>query len=291
MARRAKPATEYYRIIVTAALFASEMKVAPTGWGLARWFEADQNLPKHSVDEKSWRRFLDGHKPHESRLQKIFATAPTVKSLFDHPFWIALSLTCTQAESVRMLKSFGWVRKLDERLWFEGPSELSALDRLTCLLAMLSCEKAPYHHWEIGRRLCVEYVDICKESLWKDHSEDLLLLLRMKLKKAAGTVFGLTELEVSVGFRFWDMVREDFFKNESIASARAWSAWREAVYTLDWQDKFRLRAFIEHRNMSSQTHIDEFDRRVYRKARARMYRALKKWEQLHMPSDGGLHRI
>lgn len=276
MASRTKPATEYYRVIVTAAFLAGEIRVAPTGWGLARWFEADQRLPKHSVDEKSWRRFLDGHKPHQNRLQKIFVAAPTVKSLFDHPFWVALSLSCTQADSVRILKSFGWIRGQNDRFWFEAPSELSALDRLACLLAMLGCESAPYHHWEIGRRLCVEYVDICNEQLWKDHSKDLLLFIRMKLKKAAGTLFGMTELEVPVGVRFWAMVKDDFFRHEHIASVRTWSAWREAVYNLKWEDQFRLRNFINHRNMLVQSQIDELDRRVYRKIRARMYRVLNK---------------
>ncbi|WP_046236269.1 hypothetical protein [Pseudomonas syringae pv. coryli] len=276
MARRTKPLAEYFRVMVTAASLADEINVSRTGWGLARWFEADQHLPRHSVDEKSWRRFLDGHKPHHSRLEKIFAAAPAVKSFFDHPFWAALSLTCTQADSVRILKSFGWIRRQNDRFWFEGPSELSALDRLACLLAMLSCERAPYHHREIGRRLCVEYVDLTSARLWKDHSADLLRLIKMKLEKAVGTLFGVTDVEVPIAFRFWGLVKDDFFRNESIASVRAWPAWREAVYTLNWEDQFRLGDFIKHRNMPLQSQIDEFDRRVYRKVRARMYRALNK---------------
>ncbi|MCV4275825.1 hypothetical protein OH710_24595 [Pseudomonas capsici] len=276
MARRTKPATEYYRVIVTAAFLADEMKVARTGWGLARWFEADQGLPKHSVDEKNWRRFLDGREPHQNRLQKIFVAAPAVRSLFNHPIWVALSPTCTQSDGVRVLKSFGGTCKYNDRFWFEGPSELSALDRLACLLAMLSCEKVPYRHWEIGRRLCVEYVDICNERLWKDHSSDLLLLIRMKLEKTAQTLFGLTELDVSVAFKFWTIVKEDFFRHESIAGARAWSAWREAVYNLNWEDQFRLRDYIEHRNAQVPGEIEALDRRVYRRVRARMYRALNK---------------
>lgn len=276
MARQAKPLTEYFRVMLAAACLADELKVPRTGWGLARWFEVDQQLQKHSVDEKSWRRFLDGHKPHQIRLQKIFVAAPLAKSLFDHPFWMALSLSCTRDESVQVLESFNWTSDQKNKLRFEGGSELSILDRIACLLAMLNCGNAPYNNREIGRRLCVEYVDICSDRLWSDYSDNLLLLIRMKMQNTAEELYGLSEMEVLSAFKFWRLIKEDFFKNESVASARAWVEWREAVHTLTWQDQVRFTAFINNRNMLSQLQIYDSDRRVYRKVRARMYRALNK---------------
>ncbi|MHB9351647.1 hypothetical protein [Pseudomonas amygdali] len=276
MARRTKPLAQYFRVMLIAACLADHLRVARTGYGLARWFEADQNLPKYSIDEKNWRRFLGGHKPHQQRLAKIFAAAPPARSLFDHSFWVAIDIGCTEPESVRILESFGWTRRRKDTGWFEAPSELSALDRMACLLAMLSCERAPYHHWDIGRRLCIEFVEICTDNLWSAFSDDLLLLIRIKMEKIAGALFGLNELEVCSAQRFWGVVKEDFFMNESIADERAWCAWRQAIYTLNWQDQFRLKKFINTRSKSVQSQCEEIDQRVYRKVRAKMYRTLNK---------------
>lgn len=283
MARQEKPLTEYFRVMLAAAWLADGLNIARTGWALARWFETDQGLPKHSIDEKSWRRFLGGHKPHQIRLQKIFNAVPSVKLFFDHPFWLALSLGCTKSDSVRILESFGWRRGQTNRLWFEAPSELTTLDRITCLLAMLNCDNAPYSDWEISRRLCVECVEICEDGLWKDYSDQLLRLIDMKIERGAETLSGLTEVGVPWAFKFWGLVKQDFFNNESIASACAWSAWREAVYTLNWQDQFRLKNFIENRNMSDLRQADKLDQRVYRKVRARMYRTLNKAKKTPTP--------
>lgn len=77
---------------------------------------------------------------------------------------------------------------------------------------MLDCEKAPYHRWEIGRRLCVEYVDICDDRLWKDFTGVLLPLIRMKMQKTVETVFGLTKVEVSLALTFWELVKKTFLR-------------------------------------------------------------------------------
>jgi hypothetical protein len=276
MARQTKPLTEYFRVMLTAAFLADRLRIARTGYGLARWFEVDQNLPKHSIDEKGWRRFLDGHKPHQRRLGKIFAAVPPAKSLFDHSFWVAINLNCAEAHSVRILESFGWASERKNKPWFEFLPELSQLDRITCLLAMLTCENGPYHHWEIGRRLCVEFVDICTSRLWSDFSDDLLLLLRIKMEKTVGTVVGLTDMEVPLAQEYWGLVKNDFFKNESIASEKAWYAWREAIYILSWQDKLQFKEVINSRNTSGVSQPQELAQRVYRKVRARMYRTLNK---------------
>lgn len=276
MGRRAKPASEYLRSRATAAYLADHVQVPRTGHSLARWFEKTQGLPKGSVDEKSWRRFLSGHQPHHARLERVFQSAPAVRALYEHPIWDAVSLICTESRSITILDSFGWQKQPNTNKQFWPIIKLSELDQLTCLAAMLnnSCRNSCILN--IGERLCVAYVEVTGEYFWNSFALELLTLLRVKLANKQGIVLGLTEMEISYAQRFWSLIKKDFFKNESSASYGTWAAWREAVYSLGWEERDELKFYIEAREEEVLPSIHEDGRKVYNKVRSKMYRLLRK---------------
>ncbi|KAB0509890.1 hypothetical protein [Pseudomonas moorei] len=274
MGRHAKPLTEYFRSMVTAAHLADCLGVARAGFALARWFEKDQHLPKGSADEKAWRRFLNGHQPHQSRLDKIFHAVPSVRAFYEHPVWQAAGLSCTDSQSLCILKSFGWDGTRYGGKWFKGIYSLSALDQLACLLAMLGCSSRPTYCAEIARRLCVAYIEISTEEPWQSFANDLWLIINVKLAHSSEVTRRLTEPEVTYERKFWTLVKNDFFAHEASASFEGWCAWREAVLALGWLDRERLVTYIDGRKDAAPSACNVLALRVYKKVRAKMYRAL-----------------
>jgi hypothetical protein len=275
MGRPAKQLSEYFRCMVAAAHLADELGVARSGFALARWFEREQDLPRESVDEKAWRRFLSGQQPQYSRLQKVFEAVPSVQSFYLHPFWDAVSLSCSEKNGMQILESYGWDGRQHDYQWFEGNSGMSLLDQLACLTAMLGHPWSPYSPGEIGRRLCVVFVEIIREGIWQSFCSDLLLVIKARFVVVAGTAIGLTEPEVTYAQQFWHIVRQDFFTQEPSAGAEAWCAWREAVFCLGWQDRDLFMAYLEHRSSATENDRTGLARRVYNKVRAKMYRAMR----------------
>lgn len=275
MGRYAKPLSENLRSKVTAAYLADCLELPRSGWSLARWFEAEQGLPKGSVDEKNWRRFLGGHQPHLDRLEKVFSAVPQAKEFFQHPFWNAVNPSCSEEACIRILGSYGWQESRKPKQCIDELSGLPLLDQLAYLSAILSTSRGQFYSTLFSERLCVAYVETVCEPFWASFAEDLLIVLKLKRVKTSKTVMGLTDPEVSYALKLWPFLKEDFSSHENTSDPAAWAAWREAVFFLGWYDRAKIRSYIvERRSLGAGRGKLEGDN-VYKKVRTKMYRTLK----------------
>lgn len=275
MGRYRKPFSDYLRAGAAAASLADLVGVERSGYALAAWYESARNLPKGSVDEKSWRRFLSGHQPQQERMSRICEMVPSIAAFQEHPFWGVARSTCTKAIAVATLDSYKCCNIRNTKAGLKRLYKFEALDEIAVLLAMLTGSDFFYLNPSIGSRLCAAFIELITDRFWQSFGKPMLVVIRSRaLDETGNQIEGLTDMEIKAATKFWKTIKEKYFEQEAFPSLGRWTIWRHVVRDLAWHEQALFIKYISrHSKELDVTDLIQGER-IYKRVRARFYRAM-----------------